>query len=145
MIKPTNEIVDTEVILVFRDINANGTVNLFSVALPSQPSVKARAIVRHEGDDRGGGSWTCLKDGTQLCGHIKRARDHLQKLVREDPDAADRSEYRQAIDTGMLKTERSLSSTDERLIRTSGSERCSCKAGNITYASPTTSLGHSFQ
>jgi len=47
--------------------------------------------VQHEGDDTGNGSWTCSRDGPTNCTHVKRARDYLQKLVQEDPEATDRN------------------------------------------------------
>jgi hypothetical protein len=63
--------------------------NSFSVSLPGQNSVKARAIVLHHGDDTGTGVWTCLKDSNSQCAHITRARHQLQKLVKVDPTARD--------------------------------------------------------
>jgi hypothetical protein len=41
----------------------------------------------HEGGDRGDGVWVCTKDGGTRCVHIKVAGDHLQKLLRKDPEA----------------------------------------------------------
>ncbi|KAF8880858.1 hypothetical protein BD779DRAFT_1419053, partial [Infundibulicybe gibba] len=64
--------------------NENVNVNLFSVVLPGQTSVKSRVVVRHEGDDKGMGTWSCPKDkdANALCGHITQARHYLQQLLQ---------------------------------------------------------------
>ncbi|KAF8868136.1 hypothetical protein BD779DRAFT_1379917, partial [Infundibulicybe gibba] len=64
--------------------NENINFNLFSVVLPGQTSVKSRVMVRHEGNDKGMGTWTCSKDkdANALCGHITQARHYLQQLLQ---------------------------------------------------------------
>jgi hypothetical protein len=54
--------------------------NHFSIALPRQGIVKSRAIVLHEGDNRGLGVWQCSKkdDGARECQHIEQARRFLR-------------------------------------------------------------------
>jgi len=75
-------LVPNDIILFSRDAEENHGVNLFSVALPNQLSVKARAIVSHEGQDSGEGIWICSKDKNQ-CLHIARARLHLKDLMKD--------------------------------------------------------------
>ena len=64
-------------------------VEHFSVSSPMQRGIKSRAIVCHEGGQDGDGRWTCSKDALGRCAHIKLSKDHLQKLLRCDPLAAD--------------------------------------------------------
>jgi hypothetical protein len=81
--------IDETVILFLREMCEGGTyLNRFSVASQTSRQVNSRAIVSHEGSDRGDGEWTCTKDGGGKCLHIKVARDHLQKLLQKDPDAS---------------------------------------------------------
>ena len=65
----------------------------FSVHTPGQRGIKSRAIVQHEGGSSGEGSWTCSKDTSGQCVHIKLARDYLQKLLDVDPLAMDNRIY----------------------------------------------------
>jgi hypothetical protein len=76
-------------------------LNNFSVPLPGQNSVKARAIVLHHGSDTGAGEWVCLKDGNSQCGHITLARHQLQKLVQVNPRARDDSTLETCADEGV--------------------------------------------
>lgn len=51
-------------------------------------TIKQRAIVVHEGDDQGGGMWTCSKDrGALQCPHITKAKDSLQQHLQGDVGA----------------------------------------------------------
>jgi hypothetical protein len=68
-------------------------VNEFSVHSHAQRGVKGRAIVHHEGEDTGAGTWACSKDVLGECAHKKSARDHLQKLLHADPVAVDSRDY----------------------------------------------------
>lgn len=77
-------LVPDNTILFLRDAEENHRVNLFSVALPNQPSVKARVIVSHEGQGSGEGIWICSKDNKNQCLHITRARLHLKDLIKDE-------------------------------------------------------------
>jgi hypothetical protein len=59
------------------------------VPSPNQRSLRANAIVIHNGLDTGIGEWTCNKDSTTNCAHITLARHMLQKLVTADLLARD--------------------------------------------------------
>lgn len=65
--------------------------NHFSVVGESSPlQFSSRVFVVHQGQDSGDGLWQCGKDKLSSdCTHIKRARDHLQKLIHGDPQAVD--------------------------------------------------------
>lgn len=68
------------------------STSLFTVTgfTSSFDHLNSRAIVTHTGTTSGDGTWKCTKDRNQMqCRHINEARDHLQKLVRGDPDATD--------------------------------------------------------
>ncbi|KAF8068573.1 hypothetical protein FPV67DRAFT_1414882 [Lyophyllum atratum] len=58
-------------------------VNHFSVSSRGE-TVKSRAVVIHEGDDRGGGSWRCAKDMHDGCVHISDAQAMLRNIMRLD-------------------------------------------------------------
>jgi len=77
-------------------------VNTFSVHSPGQRGAKGRAIVYHEGDDTGVGIWTCSKDAISDCPHKKLARNHLQKLLRNDPFAVNDEDSSTVVEPGML-------------------------------------------
>jgi hypothetical protein len=63
-----------------------------------QRGIKSRAIVHHDGRQDGDGIWTCSKDPLGRCAHIKLSKDHLQKLLRCDPLAADTGDSHAAAD-----------------------------------------------
>jgi hypothetical protein len=68
--------------------------NQFSVSTPGHKQISGRSIVTHCGGDSGSGIWKCSKDGVDGCIHIRKARDHLRKLITSDPlaTANDRGE-----------------------------------------------------
>jgi hypothetical protein len=59
--------------------------NQFSVSTPGQKQIYSRSIVSHYGGDLGSGMWKCSKDGVDKCIHIRKAQDHLRKLITGDP------------------------------------------------------------
>ncbi|KAJ7576475.1 hypothetical protein C8J56DRAFT_1062180 [Mycena floridula] len=64
-------------------------LSVFSVGLPDEAS---RAVVIHNGDNDGGGHWTCSKSCGRRgarCRHIVKARLKLARLVTGNPDAED--------------------------------------------------------
>jgi hypothetical protein len=80
--------VDEAVILFSRESHGIGRfLNRFSVGSQSSMQANSRAIVCHDGGDQGEGEWVCTKDGAGMCLHVKIARDHLQKLLQENPNA----------------------------------------------------------
>lgn len=77
-------ILDDSVVLVTRErMDEKRHIHRFSV---EREGYLSRAIVTHKGRDDGGGSWRCSKD-TGSCMHVKDAQDHLQRLLKGDPDA----------------------------------------------------------
>jgi hypothetical protein len=79
------------VVLFSRQPGEDEVTNLFSVSTPGHhKEVNSRSIVSHRGMDGGSGTWQCSKDRmAHDCAHIKKARDHLQKLITGDPSARD--------------------------------------------------------
>jgi hypothetical protein len=61
--------------------------NHFSVSTPGQKQINSRSIISHYGGDTGLGTWKCSKDGVDRCIHVRKAQDHLQKLITGDPSA----------------------------------------------------------
>ena len=80
---------DQDILLFARELEGESIVNLFSVVTGSRQAVKYRCMVYHVGQDSGTGSWRCDKDGDNGCGHVTKARHHLQQLVQRDPNARD--------------------------------------------------------
>ncbi|KAJ7693704.1 hypothetical protein B0H17DRAFT_932671 [Mycena rosella] len=65
-------------------------LNYFSSPSLNSRALNGRTIVTYEGNDTGGGTWSCAKDASALtCVHISQSRHMLQKLVQTDPSARD--------------------------------------------------------
>ncbi|KAF8057790.1 hypothetical protein FPV67DRAFT_1429432 [Lyophyllum atratum] len=73
--------------------------NYFSVSSRSG-TAKSRAVVMHDGDDRGGGSWKCTKDVQDNCIHITDARRVLLRVLGLESTNGSREDM--AIDLNVL-------------------------------------------
>ena len=137
---------DADKIILFshQAITEHSFLNHFSVAHEGQTSAKNRAVVTYTGDDTGSGKWGCQKDRGHSCGHIKHARNGLQKLVQANPAATDNlvhdendriSEWRMFADS----TSALLMSHSSTCSRSYSSRR----QGNILSTHPSAYLGKS--
>lgn len=95
---------DDSVVLFSRQLIDSSTYHdQFSVHSPHHRGAKGRAVVSHEGQATGAGTWTCTKDAFGNCPHIRLSRNHLQKLLKVDPSAIDDGNYEGEVFIGPSK------------------------------------------
>ncbi|KAJ7204002.1 hypothetical protein C8J57DRAFT_1259480 [Mycena rebaudengoi] len=75
-----------QTILFYRELSPDAldTTYIFSVVMPFKPDVlKAQAIVIHQGQGNGVGSWTCSRESsnTSQCVHIGAARKRFTQIT----------------------------------------------------------------
>jgi hypothetical protein len=99
-----NTLEDDSVVLFSHQSGGDGDFeNQFSVGTPGHQQLNSRSIVSYQGVDSGNGLWKCSKDGMHDCAHVRKACNHLQKVITGDPSAMDGNGLDETLAPGTAK------------------------------------------